>query len=76
MGIALHALRPWRQVDEVEELTALLRPCWRGFALDHAHQANLGNTPTHDVERFHQPAEPVALHLKRDAHSFRLGSAA
>jgi hypothetical protein len=44
--------------------------------LDHAHQTHLGYAPTHDVERLHQPAEPVALNLERGAHGFRLGSAA
>jgi hypothetical protein len=72
----LHVLRPWRQIDEVEKLAALLRACRGGIALDHAHQANLGHASTHDVERLHQPAKPIALHLESGTHGFRLGTCA
>jgi hypothetical protein len=44
--------------------------------LDHAHQTHLGYAPAHDVERLHQPAEPIALNLERGAHGFGFGSAA
>jgi hypothetical protein len=74
--ILLHALRPRHQIDEVEELAALLRARWCGVALDHAHQTNLGHAPAHHVERLHQPAEPIALHLECGAHGFRLWAAA
>jgi hypothetical protein len=72
----LHVLRPWHQVDQVEELAALLRASRGGFALDHAHQANLGHASTYDVERLHQPAKPIALHLECGTHGFRLGTCA
>jgi hypothetical protein len=72
----LRALRPRRQIDEVEKLAALLRACRGGIALDHTHQANLGHASTHDVERLHQPAKPIALHLESGTHGFRLGTCA
>jgi hypothetical protein len=59
--IALHALRPWHQIDKIKELAALLRARRCGFALNHAHQANLGNASPDDVKCLHQPGEPVAL---------------
>ena len=73
-GILLHVLRPRRQIDEVEELAALLGACGCSLALDHAHQTNLGHAPAHDVERFHQPAESVAFDLEGSTHGFRLGT--
>jgi hypothetical protein len=36
-GALLHVLRPRRQIDEVEELAALLGACRCSLALDHAH---------------------------------------
>jgi hypothetical protein len=72
--IALHALRPWHQIDKIKELAALLRARRCGFALNHAHQANLGNASPDDVKCLHQPGEPVALNLERSAHGFRLGA--
>jgi hypothetical protein len=74
--ILLHVLRSWHQVDKVEELAALLRASRCGFALDHAHQANLGHASAHHVERLHQAAKPVALHLESSTHGFRLGAGA
>jgi hypothetical protein len=75
-GVSLHALRSRSQIDQVEKLAAFLRSRWRGLALDHAHQTNLGHAPADDVERLHQSAEPVALNLKRGTHGFRLGPTA
>jgi hypothetical protein len=74
--ITLHALRPWRQIDEIKELAALLRARRCGFALNHAHQTNLGNASPDDVKCLHQSGEPVALNLERSAHGFRLGASA
>lgn len=36
-GILLHVLRPRRQIDEVEEVAALLGARGCSLALDHAH---------------------------------------
>jgi hypothetical protein len=71
-GTLLHVLRPRRQIDEVEELAALLGACRGSLALDHAHQTNLGHAPAHDVERLHQARKPVPLNLESGTHGFRL----
>jgi hypothetical protein len=72
--IALHTLRPWHQIDNIKEFAALLRARRCSFALNHAHQANLGNASPDDVKCLHQSGEPIALNLQRSAHGFRLGT--
>jgi len=72
--IPLRALRPRGQIDQVEELAALLRAGRCSFGLDHAHQANLVRTPANDIQCFHESAKPVALELESGSHGFRLGT--
>jgi hypothetical protein len=70
----LHGLRPRHEVDQIEELTALLGAYRCRIALDHAHQANLAHTAADDVQGFHHPRQAIALHLKSSANRLGLGT--
>jgi hypothetical protein len=70
----LHGLRPRHEVDQIKELTALLRAYRCRIALNHAHQANLGRTAADDIQGFHQPRQAIALHLKSSTHRLGLGT--
>jgi len=67
-------LRPRHEVDQIKELTALLRACRSRIALNHTHQANLGRTAADDVQSFHQPRQAIALHLKSSTNRLGLGT--
>jgi hypothetical protein len=70
----LHGLRPRHEVDQIEELTALLRAHGCRIALNHTHQANLARPATDDVQSFHQPRQAIALHQKSSTNRLGLGT--
>jgi hypothetical protein len=74
--IALLALRPRHEIDDVVEFAALLRALGRILSLKHAHQSNLGRAPARHVQCFHHARQTIAFQLKRRAHRLGLGTRA
>jgi hypothetical protein len=58
------AFLPRHQIDDVVKVSLLLGIGGRVFAGEHAHEADIVRAVAQDLERLHQPSEPVAL----DAH--------
>jgi hypothetical protein len=67
-------LGPREQVDDVIEVTLLLRAGRRILAAHHANESHVVGAPAHHLERLHQPGEAIALDthllfdLRRRAH--------